>query len=205
MPEKRPFRSTSANSAPASKSLLTSSVKSLPKTILSYTCSSQREVALQRSFRRSCVLHLTLIVRKFTSRHYTLDDLIARGTLTHQLTNFFSGADSGIGTGKTFPSSQLGRKGPPRGSPIWSCAIKRKPPSPRPRSRSEQPSFLLYMSSANPAAASFAKCSRLVEAGLLGPERRCGGAASEEACNRWSPRVLGRQGRHDRAFNFVPE
>jgi hypothetical protein len=45
----------------------------------------------------------------------------------------------------------------------------------------------------------------LVEASPLGPERRCGGAASQEACNRWSPRVLGRQGRHDRAFNFVPE
>jgi hypothetical protein len=97
----------------------------------------------------------------------------------------------GTGTGKTFLSSQLGRKGPPRGSPIWSCAIKRKPPSPRPRPRSEQPSFLLYMSSANPAAASFANCSRLVEASPLGPERRCGGAASQEACNRCSPRVLG--------------
>jgi hypothetical protein len=56
MPEKRPFHSTSANSAPASK-LRTTPVRSLTKTILSYTSTSQTEGSLQRSIRRSCALH----------------------------------------------------------------------------------------------------------------------------------------------------
>jgi len=37
------------------------------------------------------VVRLTpaLVIRKFTSRHYTVDDLIARGTLTHPLADFW--------------------------------------------------------------------------------------------------------------------
>ncbi|MGB8580867.1 MAG: ATPase, T2SS/T4P/T4SS family [Candidatus Sulfotelmatobacter sp.] len=58
------------------------------------------------------VVRLTpaLVIRKFTSRHYTVDDLIARGTLTHPLADFLaeqicSGKtlliSGGTGTGKT--------------------------------------------------------------------------------------------------------
>jgi pilus assembly protein CpaF len=58
------------------------------------------------------VVRLTpaLVIRKFTSRHYTVDDLIARGTLTRPLANFLaeqirSGKtlliSGGTGTGKT--------------------------------------------------------------------------------------------------------
>jgi pilus assembly protein CpaF len=58
------------------------------------------------------VVRLTpaLIIRKFTSRHYTVDDLIARGTLTRPLADFLaeqirSGKtlliSGGTGTGKT--------------------------------------------------------------------------------------------------------
>ena len=58
------------------------------------------------------VVRLTpaLIIRKFTSRHYTVDDLIARGTLTRSLADFLaeqirSGKtlliSGGTGTGKT--------------------------------------------------------------------------------------------------------
>ncbi len=58
------------------------------------------------------VVHLTpaLIIRKFTSRHYTVDDLIARRTLTRSLADFLaeqirSGKtlliSGGTGTGKT--------------------------------------------------------------------------------------------------------
>jgi pilus assembly protein CpaF len=58
------------------------------------------------------VVRLTpaLIIRKFTSRHYTVDDLITRGTLTHPLADFLaeqirSGKtlliSGGTGTGKT--------------------------------------------------------------------------------------------------------
>src|SRR5271166_6717253 len=51
-----------------------------------------------------------LTIRKFTSRHYTIDDLIARGTLTRQLADFLGEQISngktllisgGTGTGKT--------------------------------------------------------------------------------------------------------
>jgi pilus assembly protein CpaF len=51
-----------------------------------------------------------LTIRKFTSRHYSVDDLIARGTLTRQLTNFLAAQirvgktlliSGGTGTGKT--------------------------------------------------------------------------------------------------------
>src|SRR6202142_4555667 len=46
------------------------------------------------------VVRLTpaLIIRKFTSRHYTVDDLIARGTLTRALANFLA---EQIRSGKT--------------------------------------------------------------------------------------------------------
>src|ERR1035441_7182297 len=58
------------------------------------------------------VVRLTpaLIIRKFTSRHYTVDDLIARGTLTRSLADFLAGQirngktlliSGGTGTGKT--------------------------------------------------------------------------------------------------------
>jgi pilus assembly protein CpaF len=58
------------------------------------------------------VVRLTpaLIIRKFTSRHYTVDDLIARGTLTRPLANFLAEQirsektlliSGGTGTGKT--------------------------------------------------------------------------------------------------------
>jgi pilus assembly protein CpaF len=39
-----------------------------------------------------------LVIRKFTSRHYTVDDLIARGTLTRALSDFLA---EQIGDGKT--------------------------------------------------------------------------------------------------------
>src|ERR1700757_4501694 len=51
-----------------------------------------------------------LIIRKFTSRHYTVDDLIARGTLTRALADFLAAQirsgrtlliSGGTGTGKT--------------------------------------------------------------------------------------------------------
>ena len=51
-----------------------------------------------------------LIIRKFTSRHYTVDDLVARGTLTRALADFLAGQirsgktlliSGGTGTGKT--------------------------------------------------------------------------------------------------------
>jgi len=51
-----------------------------------------------------------LIIRKFTSRHYTVDDLVARGTLTRALADFLAGQirtgktlliGGGTGTGKT--------------------------------------------------------------------------------------------------------
>ncbi len=58
------------------------------------------------------VVRLTpaLIIRKFTSRHYTVDDLIARGTLTRPLADFLAEQirggktlliSGGTGTGKT--------------------------------------------------------------------------------------------------------
>src|SRR5271169_1650914 len=58
------------------------------------------------------VVRLTpaLVIRKFTSRHYTVDDLIARGTLTHPLADFLAEQirggktlliSGGTGTGKT--------------------------------------------------------------------------------------------------------
>jgi pilus assembly protein CpaF len=58
------------------------------------------------------VVRLTpaLIIRKFTSRHYTVDDLIARGTLTRPLADFLAKQirggktlliSGGTGTGKT--------------------------------------------------------------------------------------------------------
>ena len=57
-----------------------------------------------------CSAYPALIIRKFTSRHYTVDDLIARGTLTRPLADFLaeqirSGKtlliSGGTGTGKT--------------------------------------------------------------------------------------------------------
>ena len=58
------------------------------------------------------VVRLTpaLVIRKFTSRHYTVDDLIARGTLTRSLADFLAAQirggktlliSGGTGTGKT--------------------------------------------------------------------------------------------------------
>ncbi len=61
-------------------------------------------------FRRSCAATPALVIRKFTSRHYTVDDLITRGTLTRALAEFLaeqirSGKtlliSGGTGTGKT--------------------------------------------------------------------------------------------------------
>ena len=57
-----------------------------------------------------------LTIRKFTSRHYTIDDLIARGTLTRPLADFLGEQircrktlliSGGTGTGKTNPNAFL--------------------------------------------------------------------------------------------------
>ncbi len=52
-----------------------------------------------------------LVIRKFTSRHYTIDDLIARGTLTRPLAEFL---EEQIRNGKTLLISGGTGSGRPR-------------------------------------------------------------------------------------------
>jgi hypothetical protein len=183
MPEKRPFCSTLVNFAPTSKSLPTSSVRSLTKRILSYTCTSEIEGALQRSFRRSCALHLALTVRKFTSRHYTVDDLIARGRLTRPFAGFLAEQILRRQDHPSFVPTRSNR--PSTDWPIWSYAIQREPLPPTPSPRSGKPSIMLYISSCTCRAQPGSRILR--EVLTLGG---CGSARDRANLRRSSP--LGR-------------
>ena len=107
---KRPFPSTPASSAPASKSSPISSAKSSTKTTQSLNAQLPDGSRLAAVIPPVVRPSPALTIRKFTSRHYTVDDLIARGTLTRPLADFLaeqirSGKtlliSGGTGTGKT--------------------------------------------------------------------------------------------------------
>jgi pilus assembly protein CpaF len=68
-----------------------------------------------------------VVIRKFTSRRYTVEDLIARGTLTRPIAEFLAAQivdgkailiSGGTGTGKTTLLNILGQSIPARSAPI---------------------------------------------------------------------------------------
>ena len=90
VPRAEPFRSTPASCEPASKSLPINSARSSTRTTHSCTHNFRTEAGWRQWIPPVVRCTPALIIRKFTSRHYTVDDLIARGTLTRALADFLA-------------------------------------------------------------------------------------------------------------------